>query len=702
MGSPIQQNRYDTNTDAAAAAIVVSQATLAAQTQMSAGTNNLSVNTNSAAHMGGTQTNDVLNLVQNVVNTNVPKYIPAQASGSADSQQIPWFSENFWGMTNGSYAPNTYFNSSTPGFVFDAIYSTNTVTNGVINLYASGGTVCILLTNSLPISSTNYEGWTVIFRFSFIGQLSATDMFSVCGFVTNGALAEMGSQIMPQHRNSSYTGGINSAGMSVISDYSYQQYLWDIQLPWSYPGEDYEAATQLHSNGYSLYVRGGGLSKNGYAIESSRWLEVERLTNFVNGFPAHSVFATFGGQNGNASSQFVLKQMAVYTNYNFGNESKLIRWVPYGTGQAHVSSHIKLPDGSFVFTWQESSSGDEGTNVIVYARTMLPNGTLGNSIIIANPAPSYSTNFGSGCLSWVNGQLIDQYTWSTNGYTNAFNSYVPLSVGAGGTLTAGTVSTFNLTAPPVSYETRNSILTTRLGTLLLPFLNRINGSNGVFRSTDNGVSWSTVYANVGDEAALVNEFDGAIGMFGRASPTDYCRSTNDGVNWSAAVSLTNVFDYDSCPSAFSLPDGNVVLCGNYDFAINQRTNISLYVFGTNGNFIRRIQMLIQPGGSSALNYAQSYPYATFDRGFVDISWANKQWNVQKQGAVWFVRLPYDQSWQNQQNELENRLQKISSGIYPNDSIGSTTNVQFTDTALVNPTTNTLYFINGKLMNVTSP
>jgi hypothetical protein len=41
---------------------------------------------------------------------------------------------------------------------------------------------------------------------------------------------------------------------------------------------------------------------------------------------------------------------------------------------------------------------------------------------------------------------------------------------------------------------------------------------------------------------------------------------------------------------------------------------------------------------------------------------------------------------------------------PSTSItgGLTTNIQFTDTALLTPTTNTLYFTNGILMNVTSP
>ncbi len=123
-----------------------------------------------------------------------------------------------------------------------------------------------------------------------------------------------------------------------------------------------------------------------------------------------------------------------------------------------------------------------------------------------------------------------------------------------------------------------------------------NGLNDTWRSTDKGTTWTEVNASAGWPArkgqSSVTMPDGSIVLMGGWNGgvnfmNDVWRSTDNGATWtqinaSAGWSLRNVF------STVVMPDGSIVLMGGY-----------------NGGFMNDVWRLL-PAGSSAKNPSHTY------------------------------------------------------------------------------------------------
>jgi len=96
-------------------------------------------------------------------------------------------------------------------------------------------------------------------------------------------------------------------------------------------------------------------------------------------------------------------------------------------------------------------------------------------------------------------------------------------------------------------------------------------SNDVWRSTDNGVTWTMMTASAGWSArsyqSSVVMRDGSIVLMGGADTTglknDVWRSTNNGATWTQ-VNANAVWSARSYPSSVVMPDGSIVLAGGED------------------------------------------------------------------------------------------------------------------------------------------
>ena len=122
--------------------------------------------------------------------------------------------------------------------------------------------------------------------------------------------------------------------------------------------------------------------------------------------------------------------------------------------------------------------------------------------------------------------------------------------------------------------------------------------NDIWRSTDNGATWTNITGSPGWSARSYHTSvampDGSIVLMGGGDPStnDTWRSTNNGTTWTQ-VNTSSGWTSRDRHSSVAMPDGSIVLMGGYDNSVGNKNDVWRFV----------------PTGSSAKNPSHTYTAA---------------------------------------------------------------------------------------------
>jgi beta propeller repeat protein/parallel beta-helix repeat protein len=243
----------------------------------------------------------------------------------------------------------------------------------------------------------------------------------------------------------------------------------------------------------------------------------------------------------------------------FGDENYTAPWTQQTasagwSGRNHQSS-VGLPDGSIVLM-----GGDDGSTKLHDVWRSTNNGVTWTQV---NASAGWSGRYGQSSVAMPDGSIVLMGGYTGGTYLND----VWRSTDNGATWTQ-----VNASAGWSARRWHSSVVTPD-GSIVL--MGGWDGSykNDVWRSTNNGVTWTQVNASAGwsarDGQGSVVTPDGSIVLMGGYTSTspyyknDVWRSMNNGVTWTQ-LNASAGWSARRWVNSIVMPDGSIVLMGSYD------------------------------------------------------------------------------------------------------------------------------------------